>query len=232
MSARLKALCLTTTLLFGCTSTPADTGPDVPGMVTDAIVVPPTDLGTIPREDAADIGAADVGAADVGAADVGAADVGVVECRAPIPGTDCNRLRQMGAPVEEVQVAGAPPVTTAGFYPAGTYVLTSATVYTGPGGPSGPSGLRYAATLDVHGMGSIDYFDVVQEQAGCPSYSYRFTGDTFGTSTKLFNVTWTCPATCSNCGAPMPYTGTLTTFIVHFPLPGGRTLVDVFTLLP
>jgi hypothetical protein len=160
------------------------------------------------------------------------ADVGMVECRVPIPGTGCNPLRQRAAPIDEMQVAEAPPVTTAGFYPAGTYTLTSSTVYTGPGGASGPSGLRYAATLDVHGMGSVDYFDVVQEQAGCPTNTYRFTGDTFGTSTDLFNVTWTCPTTCANCAATLPYTGTLTTFIAHFPLPGGRTLVHVYTLIP
>lgn len=154
--------------------------------------------------------------------------VGNVQCRVPVPGTDCNRLPQQGTMVEETQVATAPPVPTAGWYPGGNFVLTAATVYTGSGGASGPNGVRYAASMQVHGTGSIDAFTVIQTQEGCPTVTYRFSGDTFGTTTAMRNVSWACPA-CPDCGRSLPYSGTTNGITVYFRLPNGNTLAQVFT---
>jgi hypothetical protein len=155
-------------------------------------------------------------------------NVGSVQCRVPVAGSGCHHPPQIGAIVEENQVATDPPVTTAGWYPGGSFVLTSATVYTGSGGASGPNGIRYAASMEVRGTGSIDAFSVLQTQDGCPPVTYAFSGDTFGTTTSLKNVSWTCPA-CPTCGTTLPYSGTATSITVYFRLPNGNTLAQVFT---
>ena len=152
-------------------------------------------------------------------------------CHFPVAGRGCAMLAQVGSPVTEMQVATAPPATTAGWYPAGLYVLTAATVYTGVGGASGPSGARYAGTLDLHGMGSVDYYQGVQTQPGCADVSYAFHGDTFGGSTSLHDVGWTCPP-CPTCATALAYTGTLTTFTMYLPQADGSTLAQEFTVRP
>ena len=220
---RSSAFLAAAALVCSCVSSgpSGDAGP-----TTDASTGPTTDTSAGPTTDAS------TGpTTDTSAGPTTGADGGMSQCRAPVGRAGCTPIAQIATPVNEIQVASAPPRTTAGWYPAGTYALTSATVYTGPGGASGPSGIRYAVTLQVNGMGSTDYFQINWTQPGCPNATYTFSGDTFNTDTALRTVTWMCPA-CPTCGNTMPYTGTLTSLILYLPMANGNTLAQEFTLRP
>jgi hypothetical protein len=139
--------------------------------------------------------------------------------------------------VEERQLSGSPPASIGGWYPAGLYALTAATLYSPAPVTAGPTGRHYAATLDVaSGMTNtaIDHYRVVQSQDGCADWTYSFSGDTFGHQgdepfDHLSSVSWACPP-CPGCSTKLKYSGTKTSFTLYFPMDGGTTLVEEFTL--
>lgn len=252
--ARARGLLLTA-LLIGCSA-------PTPDLDAGSIVVADageTDAG--PKDvDAGDI---DAGRTDAGTQDAGEPDGGPVEpldagppgdagpcgaavndagssfCRIPVPPSGCTAIRQRGSPVAEMQVSGEPPASIGGWYPAGTFVLTSSTLYTPTCGATGPTGISYSATIFVSPQmpnPSVDRYDVVQTQAGCPDLAYIFKGDTFGYDNDrpwdhLSFIEWTCPP-CPDCSTKMKYSGTTTTFTTYLPMEGGATLVQEFTLDP
>src|SRR5580704_15253687 len=66
-------------------------------------------------------------------------DTGIDDAAPDAPGT-CNTLVDSAPAITVEQVAGEPPAPQGGTIVDGTYALTAAVIYTGPGGPTGPSG--------------------------------------------------------------------------------------------
>jgi hypothetical protein len=148
----------------------------------------------------------------------------------PPPGADsahgdsaasaCNTLANTAHAITTQQVASDPPAPTGGAIADGTYVLTSATIYTGPGGPVGPGGPAQT-TLRITGA------TVEVANAGDPPTR----SITLVTSGTAFTSTDTCPDTTVVRGS---YSATATTFAVQ--LDGGtddagaRMVVETYTL--
>ena len=131
----------------------------------------------------------------------------------------CNTLINSASAISIEQVASDPPAPEGGTPANGTYALTAAVIYTGPGGPTGASGTTQT-TLQIAG-GTIQVVS-----SGDPA-TRTVTFTTSGTSVASVD---TCPDTDTRPGT---YTATPTTFLVE--LDGGtgdagaRTLVETFT---
>jgi hypothetical protein len=105
--------------------------------------------------------------------------------------TECNALSNIGTVVPVMNVATAPATGSGGVIASGTYVLTAASIYTGPGGSEGPSGATLADTLVVADGGDYErVFAVVNGPA--PDGTYRQNGR-FVTDGASIEVTQTCP---------------------------------------
>lgn len=109
----------------------------------------------------------------------------------------CNDLVNLATDVSVDSDPSEPPTAEGGTFVDGTYLLTRATVYTGPGGASGPSGETMRMTLRKDGPRydsilkgvarraevTIDGTNLVTKSI-CPSISTRTIGFT-ATSTSL-----------------------------------------------
>ena len=143
-------------------------------------------------------------------------DTGDAGLDAPVA---CNTLVNSASAISIEQVASDPPAPAGGTPVDGTYALTAAVIYTGPGGPTGASGTTQT-TLQIAG-GTIQVVS-----SGDPA-TRTVTFTTSGTSVASVD---TCPDTDTRPGT---YTATPTTFLVE--LGGGtddagaRTLVETFT---
>jgi hypothetical protein len=177
----------------------------------------PSDAG---GTDARDTGApVDSGRSDAIARD-GAADDGSGAEDSPVEAaTVCNTLANTASVVDVAQVAQDPPSAQGGTIANGTYLLTAATIYTGPDGPTGNSGTAQVTVL-------IDGAMVQMVSSGQPP-TRTVTLATTGTS---FTSTDTCPDTSSATGS---YTATPTTLAITLAAgtdeAGARTLVETFT---
>jgi hypothetical protein len=154
----------------------------------------------------------------------------------------CNEVPQIGSVVNEMQVDSAPPAAMGGWYPAGTFALTSATVYTGPGGATGPDGNRYAMTLDVISEGSTDLYEFVQSVSGQPDYRYAISANLLNEPMTESIATWTCPQTGDfldggtsllpydgiTNGTPSSFTSAGTSVTLYVPGPNGTTIAQSF----
>ncbi len=133
--------------------------------------------------------------------------------------TTCNTLSNVASTVSFEQVAQDPPQPQGGTIADGTYTLTAATIYTGPGGPTGASGSS-KVTVQISGT----TIQVVTD--GSPPTKTV----TLATSGSTLTASDTCPDTSVTHGS---YTATAATLLIF--LDGGtddagaRTLVETFT---
>jgi hypothetical protein len=112
----------------------------------------------------------------------------------------CNALVNVASDVAVLAQPSAPPPAKAGAIADGTYVLTSATLYTGPGGAAGPTGETLKMTLAIDGSDGQSVFDGVTR-----STKLEIVGD------KL-RSTSTCPGTGTD---EIAYSATATTLALY-----------------
>lgn len=145
-------------------------------------------------------------AADARAPDAADGDAGA--------GGACHDLVNVGTNVVFTAEASPPPTPLGGTIVDGTYVLTTATLYTGTGGASGPTGDTRSMTMRITGARGDSIFDGVARTA-----QFAVSGTTM-TSTSV------CPE--SGGTRTDGYDATPTTFAVHL---GGSqgVLVQSFT---
>lgn len=106
--------------------------------------------------------------------------------------TECNALANVGAVVRQMYVATRPATGNGGALVAGTYVLTAAVVYTGPGGGDGETGTTVSDTLALSDEGAYERVALVMESADVDGTSLRQNGR-FTTDGGSLRVTQTCP---------------------------------------
>jgi hypothetical protein len=131
----------------------------------------------------------------------------------------CSGLPDTASAVTEQYSATAPPNATGGSLLDGTYFLTGATLYTGPGGATGATGRTRKATLQL----SRNAYLYSSDDDGI---SYQQAGMVAPSGSALMG-TVTCPA-----GAPAPFTSfsvTSTGFIELAPNYSGTTATFVHT---
>jgi len=124
----------------------------------------------------------------------------------------CNDLTNIGLDVPIVSEAREAPVATGGTFVDGTYVLTRASVYTGPEGASGPTGRSMRMTIRKDGPRYDSVFDGVPRRA-----EVTLSGTDLVTKT-------TCP---SSSTMTVGYSATPTSVMVRFP-DGANTRVYVY----
>jgi len=95
----------------------------------------------------------------------------------------CNALVNLGTDVPILTEAAVPPPAMGGAIADGTYVVTSATLYTGPNGASGPSGKSVRMTVAIAGMRGDSVLDDMNRSA------------TFVIAGTKLKSTATCPGT-------------------------------------
>lgn len=133
--------------------------------------------------------------------------------------TVCNMLANSAQAVTYSQLNQDPPTPQGGTMADGTYAMTAAAIYTGPGGTSGPSGTSQT-TIQVAGT-------TIQIVSDGQPPTRTVTLATSGTS---FTATDTCPDAKVTHGS---YSATPTTILIF--LDGGtddagaRTVVETFT---
>jgi hypothetical protein len=118
-------------------------------------------------------------------------------------GPTCNTLAQIGGSVTIQRVAApAPTLSTAGgAIPAGTYVLTALTLYTGTGGATGSLGTTKLTTIITPVTGGMNGQAIDDDPGGAGNH--RSTTTSVFTGANSFTQTWTCRY-------PLPLIGPLT----------------------
>jgi hypothetical protein len=91
-------------------------------------------------------------------------------------GAGCTVLTPQGGVISVVAQAASAPATAGGTFEGGTYSLTQAILYTGPGGASGPTGNTAQITVSI-GTGTLTFVDI---QNGCNSLYVVATESTAG----------------------------------------------------
>jgi hypothetical protein len=165
--------------------------------------------------------AIDGGAAGAGSADAGGMDAGDAggSCSGGAGGTSglggaagaCNTLVNAAPPVVQTRVAEAAPAPAGGTIVDGTYFLTSAIYYTGPGGLTRTDANTPKAVLVISNAacGTATVQDVSSDPAlGYPDSHETVTFKPSGTQVSVFGV---CPPS-GNSGLSIGYTATPTTF--------------------
>ena len=107
--------------------------------------------------------------------------------------TGCNALANVGSVVQQVYVSADGIVGDGGIINSGTYVLTAATVYTGPGGGTGPTGLSLTDTLALDG-GAYERVLSAVNDAGLDGSPVRQNGTFVLKDGGGIQVDQTCPA--------------------------------------
>jgi hypothetical protein len=100
----------------------------------------------------------------------------------------CVVISNGASVVMEQSVATAEPAATGGTIPDGTYFVTAATSYAGPGGMTGPTGTTYQFTSHV----SAGTYDAIESITGGKA---SVTTGTLVTSGTNITIQQTCPAT-------------------------------------
>ena len=170
------------------------------------------------------LGAVALSAAACGGGSTPAVDAAVApDAFVPPPDAGpCNTIADVGTDVAQVGVAEAAPAATGGTIVDGTYVVTSAVVYTGAGGLTGPSGSIVHAT-SVNTGGAYEYVDT-GTNASVTSGMYQ----TSGTNTIL--VLQYCPTqTVINFST---YTASPTEFTLYDSTNPSAVAALTFTLQP
>jgi hypothetical protein len=109
--------------------------------------------------------------------------------------------------VDETQIAATAPVLAGGTIVAGTYDLTAASIYTGPGGATGPTGHRMNLTIEVTAS-SLQFAEDNYESLGC-TQEERSSTYTISGATLISNTT--CPEVHSDS---IPFAATATTLTI------------------
>lgn len=107
--------------------------------------------------------------------------------------TACNALTNVGPVVQQMYVASNPVTGDGGVIATGTYVLTGATVYSGPDGGVGATGTTYADTLAMSDGGTYERAATVVDDPALEPLYYRQNGRITSDGGSL-QVTQTCPA--------------------------------------
>jgi hypothetical protein len=83
----------------------------------------------------------------------------------PDDGSTCAALPNVATEVPLIAVPSAPPAAGGGPIANGTYVATTATLFTGSGGTSGPTGKHVQMTVLIDGAHATTVFDAVTREA-------------------------------------------------------------------
>lgn len=142
-------------------------------------------------------------------------------------GAACNSFAIGGQQVDVQQVASDPPAAMGGTIMSGTYVMTSAKIYTGVGGATGPSGETTQQTIVISTTnGTSGTVQIAQISFGGDS-------PTIDRSTGTFNVSGTNLTYADTCGGTDSGTAGFTvagnTFTIYPPGNAGTTREEVFT---
>lgn len=105
---------------------------------------------------------------------------------------ECNAVSNVGMLVEQMYVATAAVTGSGGAITNGTYVLTAAAAYTGPGGSTGPTGATLVDTIVLADGGSYERVFTVMNAPG-PDGTFHANG-TYTTDGASIDVVQTCPA--------------------------------------
>lgn len=127
-------------------------------------------------------------AADTGSGADSGSPVDAATESASVDDAGCVVIDNAAAVVMEQSVATAEPAATGGTIPDGTYFVTAATIYAGPGGATGPTGTTYQFTSHVSGM----TYDAIESITGGKA---SVSSGTLVTSGTNVTVQQTCPAT-------------------------------------
>lgn len=104
----------------------------------------------------------------------------------------CNELSNIGTVVPQTFVATDAVSGAGGLLVAGTYVLTAAVVYTGPGGGTGPTGLKLRDTLIIDASNLYQRVTSIVDDAGVDGSPLHENG-AFVVDGSSIQVTQTCP---------------------------------------
>lgn len=105
----------------------------------------------------------------------------------------CNALVNVGSVVQQMYVATDGIVGDGGIVNSGTYVLTAATVYTGPDGGTGATGLSLTDTVALDG-GAYERVLSAVDDAGLDGSPIRQNGTFVLEDGGGIQVVMTCPA--------------------------------------
>jgi hypothetical protein len=143
----------------------------------------------------------------------------------PPPGDGgCNALAQLGAPVVMQQVAQDFTSPTSPPPPGpGTYVLDSATYYTGAGGPSGPTKIPIQVTVGISTPNQWQV--VVTNDVGDQHRTYSLE---LATPDGPYKLSATCGATDSSFVEFMPMNSPGFVMVVREQNQPKRAVVEVF----
>jgi hypothetical protein len=148
-------------------------------------------------------------------ADAGGPD-GALDAAPDAPAPACNALKNVGELVTIQALASDPPAPEGGALADGTYVATSAVLYTGSGGASGPTTQTTQLTIQIDGSHVETVIEGERSSA------------TFATSGTRITSTTTCP---DRVVQENGYSATATSFLVFIPRAGGKMLVETLTRL-
>jgi hypothetical protein len=132
------------------------------------------------------------------------------------PGGSCNKLVQLGGPVTPTCSEATPPALTGGTIVDGTYVMTSATVYTS--GTTTCSGL----TFPPGGPSTIAMAGPCMQSIDSMGGAKNFARSTSGNMLTLMEI---CPGVTTNT---VQYTATATTLSELSPISSGVDVISVF----
>jgi hypothetical protein len=136
--------------------------------------------------------------------------------------------------VTTTEVAVAPPVPIGGEIPAGTYVLTASTLYTGAGGKTGPTDDKQRITVQVDALDratSTQRSQLVQSQPGegCPENRETLTAKYVSTTEGVSSLT--CPVAAQTDHSVQSHSVEGTAIIV-FDTRDGQVRTMTFTRQP
>lgn len=134
----------------------------------------------------------------------------------------CNDVPNAAGLVLEQHVASAAPAPAGGTLGVGTFVRSSTTVYTGPGGASGATGREVRQTIRITSVGGGLTFDSVYQEPGA---SAELASGSATTSGATLNVAFNCPASATQS---FGYSATGTSLTLYEPVSEGtREMVFV-----
>jgi hypothetical protein len=132
------------------------------------------------------------------------------------PGGSCNMLAQLGGPVTATCSESSPPALTGGTIVDGTYVMTSATVYTS--GTTTCAGLTFRAGGPSTIAMAAPCMQAIDPSGGAKNYARS-------TSGNMLTLMEVCPGVMT---ATVPYTATATTFSELSSVGSGIDVISVF----
>jgi hypothetical protein len=126
-----------------------------------------------------------------------------------------------------MRVAAAPPTPSGGAFPAGTYVMTSDVIYTGPDGGTGPTNVTYQAVARTGGSSGDTWEYSSIHTIGSAVFNGNLAGHYVIVDGGGMTMTVDCPA-------PLPigvnaYDSTPTSYTLYDPTAAGGTEAITYT---